>query len=73
MLISFITPSSIINKNKRSTILMILDITRKYSILDSYVMILMIVAFQFYSVFPKSETVTKNSVVDVFVDAVMDL
>ncbi len=32
-------------------------------------MILMIVAFQFYSVFPKSETVTENSVVDVFVDA----
>ncbi len=69
MLISFITPSSIINKNKRSTILMILDTTRKYSNLDSYVMILMIVAFQFYSVFPKSETVTENSVVDVFVDA----
>ena len=69
MLISFITPSSIINKNKRSTILMILDATGKWSILDSYVMILMLVAFQFHVVFPKSETVPENSVVDVFVDA----
>ena len=69
MLISFITPSSIINKNKRSTILMILDATGKWSILDSYVMILMLVAFQFHVVFPKSESVPENSVVDVYVDA----
>ena len=69
MLISFITPSSLINKNKRSTILMILDATGKWSILDSYVMILMLVAFQFHVVFPKSELVPENSVVDVYVDA----
>jgi hypothetical protein len=48
---------------------MILDATGKWSILDSYVMILMLVAFQFHVVFPKSETVPENSVVDVFVDA----
>jgi hypothetical protein len=69
MLISFITPSSLINKNKRSTILMILDATGKWSILDSYVMILMLVAFQFHVVFPKSEGVPENSVVDLYVDA----
>ena len=32
-------------------------------------MILMIVTFQFCVIFPKSETVPENSVVDVFVDA----
>ncbi len=70
MLISFITPSSLINKNKRSTILMILDATGKWSILDSYVMILMLVAFQFHVVFPiVSETVEEASIVDIYVDA----
>jgi hypothetical protein len=70
MLISFITPSSLINKNKRSTILMILDATGKWSILDSYVMILMLVAFQFHVVFPiVSESVEEASIVDVYVDA----
>ena len=69
MLISFITPSSLINKNKRSTILMILDATGKWSILDSYVMILMLVAFQFHVIFPiVSETVEEASIVDIYVD-----
>ena len=47
---------------------MILDATGKWSILDSYVMILMLVAFQFDVKFPiVGELINKNVYVDVYV------
>ena len=68
MLISFITPTSILKKEKRETILMFLDATGKWSILDSYVMILMLVAFHFDVKFPiTDEGVKENVYVDVYV------
>ena len=71
MLISFVLPTSILNKRKRESILMSLDATGKWSILDSYVMILMLVAFHFHIEFPiidQSEA-EKGSIINVFVYA----
>ena len=68
MLISFITPTSILKKEKRETVLMFLDATGKWSILDSYVMILMLVAFHFDVKFPITGIGVKENVyVDVYV------
>ncbi len=68
MLISFITPASILKKEKRETVLMFLDATGKWSILDSYVMILMLVAFHFDVKFPiTGEGVKEHVYVDVYV------
>jgi hypothetical protein len=71
MLISFALPASILSKRKREIILMILDATGKWSILDSYVLILMLVAFHFHIQFPVTEQseVEKGSIIDVFVYA----
>ena len=71
MLISFALPASILSKRKREIILMGLDATGKWSILDSYVLILMLVAFHFHIQFPVTEQseVEKGSVIDVFVYA----
>ena len=71
MLISFVMPASLFNKKKRGTILRILDATGKWSILDSYVMILIIVDFHFHIAFPVIEPSEgdQGSLVDVFVYA----
>ena len=71
MMISFALPASILNKKKREIILMILDATGKWSILDSYVLILMLVAFHFHIEFPVTEQseIEKGSIIDVFVYA----
>ena len=71
MLISFILPASLFNKKKRGKILIILDALGKWSILDSYVMILMLVAFHFHIEFPvvKPSEAKEGSIVDVFVYA----
>ena len=71
MLISFVLPTSILNKNKREKILMRLDSTGKWSILDSYVMILMLVAFHFHIQFPLDDQseIEKGAIVNVFVYA----
>ena len=71
MLISFVLPTSILNKRKREKILMGLDSTGKWSILDSYVMILMLVAFHFHIQFPLAEEseIEKGAIVNVFVYA----
>ena len=71
MLISFVLPASLLNPRKREIILMILDATGKWSILDSYVMILMLVAFHFYISFPVVEPseADKGSIINVFVYA----
>ena len=71
MLISFVLPTSLLKKKKRSSILLILDATGKCSILDSYIMILMLVGFHFhvpFPVVPPSEAEEKT-IVDVFVYA----
>ena len=71
MLISFVLPTSLLNKRKREKILMGLDATGKWSILDSYVMILMLVAFHFHIQFPLDEKseIEKGAIVNVFVYA----
>ena len=71
MLISFVLPTSLFNKKKRGTILRILDATGKWSILDSYVMILMLVAFHFHITFPviQQSDAEQGSLIDVFVYA----
>ncbi len=68
MLFVFVTPSSLLKKEKRESVLMFLDATGKWSILDSYVMILMLVAFQFDVKFPIiGELINKNVLIDVYV------
>ena len=71
MLISFCLPASLFSKRQRGKILRILDATGKWSILDSYVMTLMLVAFHFHIKFPIVEPsqATENSIIDVFVYA----
>ena len=71
MFISFVMPTSLFNKKKRGTVLRILDATGKWSILDSYVMILMLVAFHFHIAFPviQPSEAEQGSLVDVFVYA----
>ena len=71
MLISFALPASLLSKRKRENILMALDATGKWSILDSYVLILMLVAFHFHIEFPlipQSEA-ENGSVINVYVYA----
>ena len=71
MIISFVLPTSLLKKKKRSSILLILDATGKCSILDSYIMILMLVAFHFhipFPVVPPSEA-KQETIIDVFVYA----
>ena len=71
MLISFCIPASLFSKRQRGKILRVLDATGKWSILDSYVMTLMLVAFHFHIKFPIVEPsqATENSIIDVFVYA----
>ena len=71
MLISFVLPASILNKRQRGKVLRLLDATGKLSILDSYVMILMLVAFHFHIDFPVEPPSEANqgSIIDVFVYA----
>ena len=71
MLISFCTPTSILSHKRREKILIILDATGKFSFLDSYVMMMMLVAFHFHVEIPVTaqSKINKGSVVDVFVYA----
>ena len=71
MLISFLLPTSILSHKSREKILIILDATGKFSILDSYVMIMMLVAFHFHIDIPLSEKslAKSSSIIDVFVYA----
>ena len=71
MLFSFFIPTSILSHKRREKILILLDATGKFSILDSYVMMMMLVAFHFHVEVPViQQSQAKNgSVVDVFVYA----
>ena len=71
LLIAFLLPTSILSHKRREQILIFLDATGKYSILDSYVMIMMLVAFHFHVEIPvTNEYKTKSgSIFDVFVYA----
>ena len=71
MIISFVLPTSIYSESKRAKILRILDATGKWSILDSYVMTLMLVAFHFHIEFPVVEPseAEESTLIDVFVKA----
>ena len=71
MLISFCLPASILSHKSREKILIILDATGKFSILDTYVMIMMLVAFHFHVQIPVViQSLAKDgAIVDVFVYA----
>ena len=71
MLISFFLPTSILSSKRREKILLILDATGKFSFLDSYVMLMMIVAFHFHVELPlsKESKALRGSIFDVFVYA----
>ena len=68
MLISFCLPTFILSHKSREKILIILDATGKFSFLDSYVMLMMIVAFHFHVEVPLSEqSLAENgAIVDIF-------
>ena len=68
MLISFMLPTSILSHKRREKILLILDATGKFSIIDSYVMIMMMVAFHFHVEVPLSDQsqAKEGSIVDIF-------
>ena len=71
MIMSFVLPTSLYSESKRANILRILDATGKWSILDSYVMTLMLVAFHFHIAFPVVEPseAEESTLIDVFVKA----
>ena len=62
MLISFFLPTSILSHKRREKILIVLDATGKFSFLDTYVMIMMIVAFHFHVEVPICEKVRQKMV-----------
>ena len=68
MLISFFLPTSILSHKRREKILLVLDATGKFSFLDSYVMMMMIVAFYFHVEVPLSEQsqAEKGATIDIF-------
>ena len=71
MLISFFLPTSILSHKRREKILIILDATGKFSILDSYVMMMMLVAFHFHVEIPVTEQsqAQDGAIVNLFVYA----
>ena len=71
MLISFCLPASILSHKSREKILIILDATGKFSIFDTYVMIMMLFSFHFHVQIPVViQSLAKDgAIVDVFVYA----
>ena len=71
MLISFCLPASILSHKSREKILIILDATGKFSILDTYVMIMMLVAFHFHVQIPVviQSLANDGAIIDVFIYA----
>ena len=68
MLIIFLTPSSILKKSKRESILMFCDATGKWGIFNTFQMILMFVALHFEIKFPKiSKNVKDDVLIDLFI------
>ncbi|KAK8895817.1 hypothetical protein M9Y10_013702 [Tritrichomonas musculus] len=69
MLIVWMIPSTILRKKHRDRILRILDELGKWSLLDSYFMILMVVGFHFVIDFPivGDKTITKSNILYVWV------
>ena len=68
MLIIFLTPSSILKKSKRESILMFCDATGKWAIFNTFQMILMFVALHFEIKFPKiSKNVKDDVLIDLFI------
>eukprot|EP01119_Soliformovum_irregulare_P012739 TRINITY_DN3330_c0_g1_i1.p1 TRINITY_DN3330_c0_g1~~TRINITY_DN3330_c0_g1_i1.p1 ORF type:complete len:1040 (-),score=250.66 TRINITY_DN3330_c0_g1_i1:70-3189(-) len=68
MLLSWILPTKLISTKRRETLLMILDALGKWSLVDSFVMVLMMVAFRFHVVYPlNSQEGYPDPIIDVFV------
>ena len=73
MLASWVLPPRVLPLRPRETILRVVDALGKWSLIDSYVMTLMLVAFRYHIVFPVADPADPNgpppSYVDVIVDA----
>ena len=68
MIIAWICPGSIIKPSRRESLFRFLDAVGKWSLMDSYVMIIMVVAFHFEIAFPiMSDKVEEPFTVDLFV------
>ena len=69
MLISFILPASILSHKNREKLLLILDATGKYSILDSYISIMMVLGYHFLIEIPfvQEALVEKGFTLDIVV------
>ena len=68
MLISFCLPTSILSKKRRENILLILDATGKFNFLNSYIMVITLVAFHLHVEFPviAQSKAEKGSIIDLF-------
>jgi len=71
MLITWVMPTSLFKEKWRERALMALDMLGKWSLIDSFVMVVMMVSFHFHVVFPIVNTATVDSpvMIDVFVNA----
>lgn len=71
MLVAWVFPLSMIPEKHRERILMVLDALGKWSMLDTYIMVLFLVSFHFHVALPAADPsrVTSPIVVDVFVTA----
>ena len=52
MIFSWVLPKEFLSLNKRENLLMLLDALGKYSLVDSFVLVLMLVSFRFHSDIP---------------------
>jgi len=67
MLFSWMAPASVLPVYKREQLLMWLDALGKYSLVDTYVLVLMMVAFRFHLSLDKIEATPSFLTIDVFV------
>ena len=69
MLFVWLLPVSAMSKSRRESWLLALDVLGKWSLLDSYIMIMMLVAFHVHIEFPAVQTayLAKPTVLDVYV------
>ena len=70
MLFCWFVPVNVLSEKKREKLLMFLDMFGKWSLIDSFVLVLMVVSFQFHlgTVVPNTDPQIVGSL-DVFVEA----
>ena len=72
MFASWVLPPKVLPLRPRETILRVVDALGKWSLIDSYVMTLMIVAFRYHIVFPVADPADPNGPPPSYVDVVVD-